>query len=499
VTVQGAALRDTLTESTYPLNAVGEAIVRALREPPTAESLLNDLSRKGFSRATAERELRQMALLGLFEHTCDTSRKRLASMRGGEAPPIRVLEGSRFGCQNSGACCRGYLFGYVSEDEKTRIESLDPRASLPGLRDGDLFIEAGRSLGRPLYRLASVNDACVFLERGSCGLHRAFGVGAKPRFCQLFPLGAFATIEGLKVYDRGECATFAVSARSGTLLAEDAARIRALVSQDIYHPVAHVHGSWRCDYGLVLALARRLDSEITERLPFAALNAIGHLARGFVVALVECPLAAGQPEAAIDAILGCCADTFRPAEEVVASGARTGLRALSALAEALAERVDAGETHGRSFSEAARMLASVGRAASGGDALSARAAAAAALPAQADCDRAMRLSLRHLIFGRELLLDDHLPAGLLRMAFVLTLTSAAARLRALEANAAEVSPLHFSGGHMIVRRVLHRPGPHAVLKANGEQVWPILQALPLLARNLGFNTERITAVRGGPQ
>jgi Fe-S-cluster containining protein len=285
-----AKLHDGLTGAVYPLDGVGCAIADAARDPLKAGELVARVAGScGAVPEQVERELRQMILLGLFEDTCVASRERLELIRKGEELASRVLEGSRFGCQNSGACCRGYVFGSIREEEKIRIEALDLHKALPRLGRSPLFVEAGTSLGRPTYRLGTVGEACVFLEDGpSCGLHRAFGAGAKPALCQLYPLAAIATIDGLKIYDRGECATFAVSARTGTLLEEDIPRIRALVNEEIYHPMAQLHGSWRCDYGLILTLARRLDQEAKSHSPLSALHTIGDVTRAFIVALTKC-------------------------------------------------------------------------------------------------------------------------------------------------------------------------------------------------------------------
>jgi Fe-S-cluster containining protein len=484
----GTALRDPITDAVYPLDDLGRTIVETMNAPSETEELVSRVVDACWvSRAKVERELRQMLLLGLLEDTCSAIRKRVESIRGGERLTPRVLEGSRFGCQNSGACCRGYVFGSIREEEKARIEAFDPRKALRQLGDNPLFIEAGMSSDKPIYRLATVGDACVFLEEGPrCGLHRAFGASAKPALCQLYPLAAVATIDGLKIYDRGECATFAVSTRTGTLLEEDVPRIRALVDEEIYHPTVQVHGSWRCDYGLVLALARRLDKEAESNSPLQALHTIGHVARGFVVTLTRCPFEGGQPETAVDAALACPAAAFLPSEVSVATNARAGLRALSVLAQGLVERVATTEALGPFFIKAASLLAEICRCALGEALLSDRARAALAISLEGDSERAMKLSLRQQLFGRELLLDDHLPAGLLRMALVVTLTLAGARLRALDDGQKKVLPHHFSASHMTTKRTLHRPEPHGLLRANGEQAWPILDALPLLARDLGL-------------
>ena len=313
----------------------------------------------------------------------------------------------------------------------------------------------------PRYELGTIDDACVFLEGGlRCGLHRAFGASAKPALCQLYPLAAVATIDGLKVYDRGECATFAISARAGGFLEDDLPRIRSLVGEDLYHPVVRFHGSWRCDYGLVLPLARRLDDEARSRPPLQALHAIGHVVRGVIVALTQCPFEAAQPETALSAALACLAAEFRPPDAAVAANARTGLHALVTLADALAERVALAERHMPVFVAAVSLLSELGRLILAGRPVSAAARAALAISVDGEADRALMLSLRHQLFGRELLLDDYLPAGLLRMAFVVTLTLAGARLLALEEGEKMVLPRHWSISHMIAKRTLHRPEPH---------------------------------------
>ncbi|MGC1645137.1 MAG: hypothetical protein WA741_04855 [Candidatus Sulfotelmatobacter sp.] len=483
-----AKLHDGLTGAVYPLDGVGCAIADAARDPFKAGELVARVAGScGAVPEQVERELRQMILLGLFEDTCVASRERLELIRKGEELASRVLEGSRFGCQNSGACCRGYVFGAIREEEKIRIEALDLHKALPRLGRSPLFVEAGTSLGRPTYRLGTVGEACVFLEDGpSCGLHRAFGAGAKPALCQLYPLAAIATIDGLKIYDRGECATFAVSAGTGTLLEEDIPRIRALVNEEIYHPMAQLHGSWRCDYGLILTLARRLDQEAKSHSPLSSLHTIGHVTRAFIVALTKCPLEAGQPEAAGEIVLSCPSEKFRPSEQAVAANARAGLRAMAILAAGLAERVAPQDAFAPPFKAAASLLVEICRGALGEAPLPERAQRAVAIAVEGDCESALRLSLRQQLFGRELLLDDQLPAGLLRMAFVVALTLAGARLRALDGGHDVVLPHHLSAGHMIAKRTLHRPEPHALLRVNGEQAWCILDALPLLATDLGF-------------
>jgi hypothetical protein len=486
VLFDGVALRDSLTAATYPLNDFARRLAHVLHTPLTFDELLEVAGPAAVPPAKVERELRQMLVCGLLEGSCDTIRTRLERIRAGEPLAPLVLEGSRFACHNSGACCRGYMFGPIREEEKARIEGLDPRKALPHLGAQPLFVESGLTSGRPTYNLATVGDTCVFLEGGShCGLHRAFGAEAKPALCQLYPLAAVATIDGLKVYDRGECASFAVSAQTGVRLEDAVPAIRGLIHEEVYHPMVWVHGLWRCDYGLVLMLSRRLDGEACRTNPAQALHNIGHIVRGFVAALVQCPLEPGQPESLVAEMLGLPAREFRPPEDSVAANAVRGLRALFVLAEALQERVALNEYLTPPFLQSASLLREICHNLLNGEPLSDRALAATSIGVDLHTARALALSIRHQLFGRDLLLDDHLPAGLLRIALVYLLTLAGAGLRALDENQGRIGPGHVSASHMVVKRTLRRHEPNALLAANGEQAWPILDALPLLSRMLG--------------
>lgn len=93
----------------------------------------------------------------------------------------------------------------------------------------------------------------------------------------------------------------------------------------------------------------------------------------------------------------------------------------------------------------------------------------------------MTRSLRNQLFGRELLLDQRLEPGLLRIALSLMITFAGARGLAARDGRARPTIAQLSLAHMVAVRTLHRPAPQALLRVNGAQVWPILDAVPLLA------------------
>jgi hypothetical protein len=162
---EGAALRDALTGHLHPLDPVSARVVGVLEDPAVIEDPLVALQRSGVvSHERAERELRQLVLLGLIDGSCSTDRERLARLRAGEAAEPRVLPGSRFACQHSGGCCRGYLFGPISAGEKERIEALRPEDALPALVGRTLFEPVRSAGGAMSYRLGTTGDACVFLE-----------------------------------------------------------------------------------------------------------------------------------------------------------------------------------------------------------------------------------------------------------------------------------------------------------------------------------------------
>jgi len=483
VQFDGLALRDPLTGNVHRLSECGRAIVGMLHAGPTAHEVIAAVTGNGrFDPAMVEREIRQIILLGLFEGTCSGIRARLDQVRRGEMLAVRVLDGSRFLCQGSGECCRGYVFGPISPEEKSRIEALNPRQALPQVGDRQLFEAMDAGSGTGDYKLATIDGMCVFLDAGMrCGLHRAFGATAKPALCQLYPLAVVATIDGLKIYDRGECATFAISAQQGTLLSDELPRIRALADREVFHPATRFYRSWTCDYGLVLALADRLDSDFRSRPPLQALHAIGHVVRGFILALKSCPFEEGQPESAVSRALASPAGEFRPPDQSVAANARAGAQKLMTLASGLAERTVPSERHAPLFVRATSLLAEICGHVLDGRPLSPASEAALAVATDAETDRALALSLRHQVFGRDLLLNGCLPAGLLRMALVVVLSLAGSRLLACDERSERVSPRQLSVSHMTVKRMLNRPEPFRLLRANGEQAWPVLDSLPLLA------------------
>ena len=93
---------------------------------------------------------------------------------------------------------------------------------------------------------------------------------------------------------------------------------------------------------------------------------------------------------------------------------------------------------------------------------------------------ALTWSLRQQLFGRDLLLDESLPAGLLRIALVASLTLVTVRALTSAQPRPRLSLAQLSARHMSIKRTLHRPEPQRLLAANDDKAWSVLDALPLL-------------------
>ncbi len=427
---EGASLLDPLVEARHPVDA--------------------DL-RAALAGKASEAAARKLMLLGLVEGANDAVRARLREVRAGAALQIHALDGARFSCQRSGGCCRGYHFGPLDDEDAARLQALPIVEKLPHLAGAGLFVAEEWTAQRRALRIATVEGRCVFLlpdER--CGLHAAFGAEAKPNFCRLYPLQALPTVDGIKLYDRGECASFAESAFAGPRLADEIERLRPLLPcNPLYHPPVQIAQNLVCDYGYLLALVRRLIADV-EAAPssLAGLVAAARRARAFADALARCPIADGEPDRTAGAALALPSEALPPA-----GSAEIGRAALGSLADTLARAADG--PFAEVFARAARGLAAAARA--GGT-----------LPAPAD-DAPWRLSLRHALFGRQLLVEEKLPVGLLRIA----VAQAIGRAGAAQTGSASL-------GHVAAVRTLLHGACSGWLVANGRLWGVIAEALPSL-------------------
>lgn len=301
-------LVDGLLERSYPLEAVARSLVPLLDGASEWPVLRERLIADGHVAEDVDAALRRLLLLHAVEGAGDELVAKLERvLRREEAVPTSVLEGARFGCQGSGGCCQGYRFGPLTDADAAKLDSLDLAAAFPHLAPPYLETsEAGRYLRR-------VGDRCVFLtDEQRCGLHAAFGADAKPGFCRLFPLDSFGTIEGIRIVDRGTCATFAVSARAGLPLVDDLDRVRPLLRPPVlHHPVVVVDG-WAWDYAIFLRFTTTATTMVRRKRGTASetLRAIGRLLDALSVATARCPLGSGQPEAVMTAVLAIADDAW---------------------------------------------------------------------------------------------------------------------------------------------------------------------------------------------
>jgi len=426
----GAALYDPLTRATIPVD----------------EEL-----RAAIAGGGGERARRRLWLLGIVDGAGDEARARLLRAHL-SPPPVRTLDGARFACQGAGECCRSYQFGPLTDDDAARIQALPIAERLPHLAGQPLLRAISWTGERGTFHLATVDDRCVFqLPDARCALHATFGAEAKPDFCRLYPLQSLPTVDGIKLYDRGECASFATSAFRGPLLADEAERLRPLLRcAPVHHPPTEIARGLRCDYGYVLALSRALLDEIALLPSLRAPIAVARRIRAVADVMDNCPFDDGQLSKAVEDALALPSEKLPPAGD-----ARAGRAILGELGDALAE-ADPIAPHRAHFKVAVRHLASAARG-----------------EARLDLDLAdepWRLSLRHTLFGRQFTVEDSLPAG------VLAMTLAHVISRQLAHTLADPS-----FAHMIATRTLRRPRLTAAFTHHAHDYGAIAEAVSEMA------------------
>jgi lysine-N-methylase len=133
-------------------------------------------------------------LLALPRHTATEDSCGVPPGKGGSSydlgMKLKVLAGEKFSCHGCGDCCRDWHVELV-EGEERRLTGL----SWPS---GDEL--AGKEVilrhGGRAYLTHRADGSCVYLnlENGRCRVHEAFGAGAKPAGCRLFPFNVVRTV-----------------------------------------------------------------------------------------------------------------------------------------------------------------------------------------------------------------------------------------------------------------------------------------------------------------
>jgi Fe-S-cluster containining protein len=450
--------------------------------------------------------LRQLLLLLMIEGANPAILERIRAVKAGALLPFSVLAEGRFQCQGSGECCQNYHFGPLTDADIAELDRLAPEIErrYPELGPGPYFqtLEVGE--GRKERFLKAQDERCIFLQPDlRCGLHAEFGPDSKPGICRLYPLASLATIEGVKLYDNGECASFATSARSGPALREDIERVKRLFPEkySLYHPIVLFEPQAPADYGYFLALQQGLV-EVAGTASAGStdiLVALGRLLREYIDALGSCAVVPGGPEAAAARVLGAGrARLFPPARpeprpEEVRRGCEAVAQVASRLMRACAEAVIRSQPSpkdlltarlSREITQVLHFLGSVAahRADPAGEPLTDFYRYLAAIPWRSpDIEDAFRLSFRQVVFGQKAMIEERPVAGLLRLALAYLVTIFGARLRAGVEGSKEVRRPDFDFGHMLAQRVLRQTAIASVFVAEEARAWPVLDAVATLA------------------
>lgn len=440
-------------------------------------------------RALVEVRARSLFLLNVLEGSGVQTLERARGLSRGEFA-VRMLPGTRFRCQGSGACCRGYHFGALRDEDKKRLQALDLAGA--GFGPGPWTVEReGPDPPKGTYLAVREDGSCTFLrEDKRCGLQVAFGVEAKPGFCRAYPFRLLATLHGLKALDGGECASFAASARAGPPLdaAADVLPAFAPVQLQVDHPVVHLGLETPCDLGYVLEIQEAVVRRLERPAPLgeALLDSVRSVL-DVVAALASCPLAPGEPGPTLDLALARLA--ARP-HVPVGPASREAWQALARLAAELhaahdpagkgattrdgAERellevlalAKAFATHGADprvpLGETERAVASV---------------TASDPPSGGVVDEALGLSLRDMLWGDQLLVENRVLPGLVRIATILFLAVVGAKLRASRAGAAAVRVEDVGRAHSHVQRIFRRGRAVPVFARHDGAARPVAEAV----------------------
>ncbi|MDP2313611.1 MAG: hypothetical protein Q8P41_11945, partial [Pseudomonadota bacterium] len=293
----GVVVTDPLLRRRLDLGAIGDVL--AMLDGRDADTLVAEGPR-------VEQVVRTLLLLHMLDGAGESDRARLRRAQQGEALPLVTLPGARFGCQGSGGCCRNYVFGPLTDADVARVEALDLspfRGAGRALGDGPFYESRPRPDGRAdRYLRTTDSGTCVFLDAGQrCGLHARHGAASKPGFCQLFPIVAWQTVAGLRVYDGGECVSFPASAASGPTIEDAWAEVRGLVpSPPMSHPLVHLAPGAPCDLAWFLPVLDDLVANVRDDAhPVDTLRALGARLNAATRALRGCPLAADGPATSV--------------------------------------------------------------------------------------------------------------------------------------------------------------------------------------------------------
>jgi Fe-S-cluster containining protein len=436
-----------------------------------------------------KRAFRSLVLAGVIEGPGDAARAKMRAIRQGALPPLVTLPGARFACQGTGECCQNYAYGPLDPEDVKSLQALD-LSRFPNLPPGPPVEEREVGAVRGVF-LKTVDERCVFLEDGNrCGIHARAGAAAKPQFCRQYPAQRALTIDGLKVFDRGECAAFAIAARSGEPI-EDLVPAKPGEHLQITHPAVTLPDGLPCDYGflapLLSALVERLGAEKGDAS--GAISLVAGACHTFAEILTNVAMVPGEPEATLAQFIGDVRQG-RPCEppstqDRAMSAALSLVYALLGVVLSSLLRAQNGDTRVanvrllREVSEALFFLRALLNAAMG-EPLEEPHKSAARIALDPEAEDALRLSLRQQLFAERLLVSDRLGAGVLRLAAVHMISIAGSKLRASARGAAQASAADLSWAHHSVQIVLRANNFTPLLLAEECRVWDVAAAAAAL-------------------
>lgn len=459
--------RDPLFDRMIDLGPIALKLLTRLAEPLSTPELVAEVTRElGVPRPLVEASYRSFLLLNLLEGAGARIIERTKQTLAGSFD-LTFLDGARFQCQGSGACCRGYAFGPLTPADRARLDELDLEGA--GLGRAPHYEKRGEDW----FLRTTPDGRCAFLQADErCGVHARFGAKAKPGLCQIYPMRALATIEGLKVYDGGECASFATSVRSGETLASDRERLRELLGLPvIQHPIVFLDEALPADMGHLLALQEAAAVRLVKpaRAGEALLDVTRFLRRS-VAALASCALELDGPEAALR--------DPPPLAPVVGASADALVRVVDDLHAAFLKQTQTpGAVDGAFLGilTVARHVA-VSLADPTIVLVPDHAAIERVVASGPDFDEPLRLSLRSVVWGDQLIIERRLLPGIARLATSTFLIAVGAKLHARAASSDRVRAADLSFAQSTVLRMLRRPPSSPVFLQHEPRAWLLAEA-----------------------
>jgi hypothetical protein len=304
------------------------------------------------------------------------------------------------------------LLGPITRAESQRLDELMGAGPHVEEQDGKLYL------------LRDARGRCRFLgDDERCGVHARHGAEAKPATCRAFPIELVPTILGVRVVDRGTCASFPVSARAGLPLLD---QLPPIEPGPRFHPAVHL-GEVTIDYLYWLHVTDAAIERLRGEPAGQVLRWLGHVTETLATELSRCPIDPAEPTRTLRRIMEMNVH-FSNSE---GAGGEVATLVLDELAETAREA----EVFGPLGAEIAATLGEVSRSLLEDPPGS-----------KMDAD-ALRASLQQQLFGRRSLVAERVRPALLRIGLLALCAARAPRghehfLRLLELGAAQSVLLH---------------------------------------------------------